>query len=217
MKQLTIALSLFAILSVSCSTQSSGSHYEIPVAPEITFEDDDLHYGYDEQDCSVPYTLRNASDQTFFETSCSSDWIHGIVMEDSCLKFRIDDGFGYGTRVGNIEVIINDPKTGLRSERAKVRVEQDVAETAITTSSNRFSLRSVDYGGLEVEYSIQNPRKGAKLNIRTNKDWIQLSADSGKSLVFSVSANTTGASRSGDILMDYGVYCTTCITIDQDK
>ena len=144
------------------------------------------------------FNLTISNRQSDLAVSVQSDvsWITGVSESNGSVSYTIAENNSGSSRTGKITVTY----AGVSKEFV---VTQTYSATSIvfTPTSTSHDYTSGTYN---FKYTISNPREGQKAAVSTSDTWITGVTDSGGTVSYMVSTNTTGSSRSAKITVKYG-------------
>ena len=165
-------------------------------ATSIIFTPTSGSHDYTGGNHTFKYTISNPREGQKAEVLTSDSWITGVTDSNGTVSYIVAENNSGSSRTGKITVTY-----------AGVSKEFVVTQTYSATSID-FTPTSAshDYtsGTYNFKYTISNPRESQKAAVSASDSWITGVTDSGGTVSYKVSTNTTGSSRSGKITVKYG-------------
>lgn len=154
------------------------------------------------------YEIENPREGVELELTSEEKWISDLGADRRRISFTLSQNDDIKTRRGNIKLSYEGAES-VTVEIAQSGIDQSVIvvndpETVIYMGSS-----------VTVDYSIENPQEGVKLQATSKVSWITGVVVKDKSITFDVSKNTDKSVRSGKIELTYGNAEPTNVTVRQ--
>ena len=157
-------------------------------------------------DFSITYILENPSEEGRLEAIVSDDamaWINITDTEtEGHVAFEVSENTGMDSRDGEISIIYRWPggETDLN-----VNVMQSGKNPDPVLVPETESVDAPSSGGdYIIEYSIDNPVEGGRIEAKSGQDWISgITSDMEGQVRFTVLKNETDTSREGEVTVMY--------------
>ena len=165
-------------------------------ATSIAFTPTSASHDYTSGTYNFKYTISNPREGQKAAVSASDSWITGVTDSNGTVSYTVVENNSGSSRTGKITVTY----AGVSKEFV---VTQAYSATSIVFTPTSASH---DYtsGAYNFKYTITNPREGQKAAVSASDSWITGVTDSGGTVSYKLSTNTTGSSRSGKITVKYG-------------
>ena len=143
------------------------------------------------------YEIENPREGVELEVTSVEDWISDLSADEGEIAFGLSANTTITTRKGNIKLSYEG------AESVIVEIVQSGADQSVIIVKDP---EAVNYKGsnVTVDYSIENPQEGVKLQATSKVSWITGIVVKDKSITFNVSKNTDKKERSGEIELTYG-------------
>lgn len=154
------------------------------------------------------YEIENPREGVELELTSAEEWISDLGADRRRISFTLSQNGDIKTRIGNIKLSYE----GAESETVEI-AQSGIDQSVIIVNDPE----TVTYMGssVTVDYSIENPQEGVKLQATSKVSWITGVVVKDKSLTFNVSKNTDKSVRSGKIELTYGNAEPTNVTVRQ--
>lgn len=143
------------------------------------------------------YEIENPREGVELELTSEEKWISDLGADRRRISFTLSQNDDLKTRRGNIKLSYEG------AESVTVEIAQAGIDQSVIIVNDP---ETVTYMGssVTVDYSIENPQEGVKLQATSKVPWITGVVVKDKSLTFNVSKNTDKSERSGKIELTYG-------------
>lgn len=154
------------------------------------------------------YEIENPREGVELELTSEDKWISDLGADRRRISFTLSPNDDIKTRRGNIKLSYEG------AESVTVEIAQSGIDQSVIVVNDP---ETVTYMGssVTVDYSIENPQEGVKLQATSKVSWITGVVVKDKSLTFDVSKNTDKSVRSGKIELTYGNAEPTNVTVRQ--
>lgn len=154
------------------------------------------------------YEIENPREGVELELTSEETWISDLGADRRRISFTLSQNDDIKTRRGNIKLSYE----GAESETVEI-AQSGIDQSVIIVNDPE----TVTYMGssVTVDYSIENPQEGVKLQATSKVSWITGVVVKDKSLTFNVSKNKDKSERSGKIELTYGNAEPTNVTVRQ--
>lgn len=154
------------------------------------------------------YEIENPREGVELELTSAEKWISDLGADRRKISFTLSQNDDIKTRRGNIKLSYEG------AESVTVEIAQSGIDQSVIVVNDP---ETVTYMGssVTVDYSIENPQEGVKLQATSKVSWITEVVVKDKSLTFNVSKNTDKSVRSGKIELTYGNAEPTNVTVRQ--
>ena len=154
------------------------------------------------------YEIENPREGVELELTSEDKWISDLGADRRKISFTLSQNDDIKTRIGNIKLSYEG------AESVTVEIAQSGIDQSVIIVNDP---ETVTYMGssVTVDYSIENPQEGVKLQATSKVSWITGVVVKDKSLTFDVSKNTDKSVRSGKIELTYGNAEPTNVTVRQ--
>lgn len=154
------------------------------------------------------YEIENPREGVELELTSEEKWISDLGADRRRISFTLSQNDDIKTRRGNIKLSYEG------AESVTVEIAQSGIDQSVIVVNDP---ETVTYMGssVTVDYSIENPQEGVKLQATSKVSWITGVVVKDKSLTFDVSKNTDKSVRSGKIELTYGNAEPTNVTVRQ--
>lgn len=154
------------------------------------------------------YEIENPREGVELELTSEDKWISDLGADRRRISFTLSPNDDIKTRRGNIKLSYEG------AESVTVEIAQSGIDQSVIVVNDP---ETVTYMGssVTVDYSIENPQEGVKLQATSKVSWITGVVVKDKSLTFNVSKNTDKSERSGKIELTYGNAEPTNVTVRQ--
>lgn len=154
------------------------------------------------------YEIENPREGVELELTSEDKWISDLGADRRRISFTLSQNDDIKTRIGNIKLSYEG------AESVTVEIAQSGADQSVIIVNDP---ETVTYMGssVTVDYSIENPQEGVKLQATSKVSWITGVAVKDKSITFNVSKNPDKSVRSGKIELTYGNAEPTNVTVRQ--
>lgn len=154
------------------------------------------------------YEIENPREGVELELTSAEEWISDLGADRRRISFTLSQNDDIKTRIGNIKLSYEG------AESVTVEIAQSGIDQSVIIVNDP---ETVTYMGssVTVDYSIENPQEGVKLQATSKVSWITGVVVKDKSLTFNVSKNTDKSVRSGKIELTYGNAEPTNVTVRQ--
>lgn len=154
------------------------------------------------------YEIENPREGVELELTSEDKWISDLGADRRRISFTLSQNDDIKTRIGNIKLSYEG------AESVTVEIAQSGIDQSVIIVNDP---ETVTYMGssVTVDYSIENPQEGVKLQATSKVSWITGVVVKDKSLTFDVSKNTDKSVRSGKIELTYGNAEPTNVTVRQ--
>ena len=156
------------------------------------------------------YEIENPREGVELEVTSVEDWISDLSADEGEIAFGLSANTTITTRKGNIKLSYEG------AESVIVEIVQSGADQSVIIVKDP---EAVNYKGsnVTVDYSIENPQEGVKLQATSKVSWITGIVVKDKSITFNVSKNTDKKERSGEIELTYGNAEPTKVVVRQNE
>ena len=156
------------------------------------------------------YEIENPREGVELELTSEEKWISDLGADRRKISFTLSQNDDIKTRRGNIKLSYEG------AESVIVEVVQSGADQSVIIVKDP---EAVNYKGsnVTVDYSIENPQEGVKLQATSKVSWITGIVVKDKSITFNVSKNTDKKERSGEIELTYGNAEPTKVVVRQNE
>ena len=165
-------------------------------ATSIVFTPTSGSHDYTSGAYNFKYSISNPREGQEASVSTSDTWITGVTDSNETVSYIVAENNSGSSRTGKITLTY-----GGISKEFVVTQTYSATSIAFTPTSGSHDYTS---GAYNFKYSISNPREGQEATVSTSDTWITGVTDSGGTVSYMVSTNTTGSSRSGKIIVKYG-------------
>ena len=143
------------------------------------------------------YEIENPREGVELELTSAEKWISDLGADRRKISFTLSQNDDIKTRRGNIKLSYEG------AESVTVEIAQAGIDQSVIIVNDP---ETVTYMGssVTVDYSIENPQEGVKLQATSKVSWITGVVVKDKSITFDVSKNTDKSVRSGKIELTYG-------------
>ena len=143
------------------------------------------------------YEIENPREGVELELTSEEKWISDLGADRRKISFTLSPNDDIKTRRGNIKLSYEG------AESVTVEIAQSGIDQSVIIVNDP---ETVTYMGssVTVDYSIENPQEGVKLQATSKISWITGIVVKDKSITFNVSKNTDKKERSGEIELTYG-------------
>ena len=154
------------------------------------------------------YEIENPREGVELELTSEEKWISDLGADRRKISFTLSQNDDLKTRRGNIKLSYEG------AESVTVEIAQSGIDQSVIVVNDP---ETVTYMGssVTVDYSIENPQEGVKLQATSKASWITGVEVKDKSITFNVSKNTDKSERSGKIELTYGNAEPTNVTVRQ--
>ena len=154
------------------------------------------------------YEIENPREGVELELTSEDKWISDLGADRRKISFTLSQNDDIKTRRGNIKLSYEG------AESVTVEIAQSGIDQSVIIVNDP---ETVTYMGssVTVDYSIENPQEGVKLQATSKVSWITGVVVKDKSITFNVSKNTDKSVRSGKIELTYGNAEPTNVTVRQ--
>ena len=154
------------------------------------------------------YEIENPREGVELELTSEEKWISDLGADRRKISFTLSQNDDIKTRRGNIKLSYEG------AESVTVEIAQSGIDQSVIIVNDP---ETVTYMGssVTVDYSIENPQEGVKLQATSKVSWITGVVVKDKSITFDVSKNTDKSVRSGKIELTYGNAEPTNVTVRQ--
>ena len=154
------------------------------------------------------YEIENPREGVELELTSEEKWISDLGADRRKISFTLSQNDDIKTRIGNIKLSYEG------AESVTVEIAQSGIDQSVIVVNDP---ETVTYMGssVTVDYSIENPQEGVKLQATSKVSWITGVAVKDKSITFNVSKNKDKSERSGKIELTYGNAEPTNVTVRQ--
>ena len=154
------------------------------------------------------YEIENPREGVELELTSEEKWISDLGADRRKISFTLSQNDDIKTRRGNIKLSYEG------AESVTVEIAQSGIDQSVIIVNDP---ETVTYMGssVTVDYSIENPQEGVKLQATSKVSWITGVVVKDKSITFDVSKNTDKSERSGKIELTYGNAEPTNVTVRQ--
>ena len=154
------------------------------------------------------YEIENPREGVELELTSEETWISDLGADRRKISFTLSQNDDIKTRRGNIKLSYE----GAESETVEI-AQSGIDQSVIIVNDPE----TVTYMGssVTVDYSIENPQEGVKLQATSKVPWITGVVVKDKSITFNVSKNPDKSVRSGKIELTYGNAEPTNVTVRQ--
>ena len=162
----------------------------------------------------INYSVENAVEGTEVEATCEADWVTDLTVAET-ITFTVVANEAEEAREATITVAYGElSKSVTVKQAAKEQGEQPKPNTPVFEAVNAVVEYDWNTTMGEVEYKLENPIEGVKVEAKSNVMWIsQLQAKDGK-IIFALAENS-GDAREGKITAEYGMLPTIEFTVKQ--
>lgn len=162
----------------------------------------------------INYSVENAVEGTEVEATCEADWVTDLTVAET-ITFTVAANEAEEAREATITVAYGElSKSVTVKQAAKEQGEQPKPNTPVFEAVNAVVEYDWNTTMGEVEYKLENPIEGVKVEAKSNVMWIsQLQAKDGK-IIFALAENS-GDAREGKITAEYGMLPTIEFTVKQ--
>ena len=153
-------------------------------------------------------THENPREGVELELTSEEKWISDLGADRRKISFTLSPNDDIKTRRGNIKLSYEG------AESVTVEIAQSGIDQSVIVVNDP---ETVTYMGssVTVDYSIENPQEGVKLQATSKVSWITGVVVKDKSITFDVSKNSDKSERSGKIELTYGNAEPTNVTVRQ--
>ena len=143
------------------------------------------------------YEIENPREGVELELTSEEEWISDLGADRRKISFTLSQNNDIKTRIGNIKLSYEG------AESVTVEIAQSGIDQSVIIVNDP---ETVTYMGssVTVDYSIENPQEGVKLQATSKVSWITGVVVKDKSITFNVSKNKDKSVRSGKIELTYG-------------
>lgn len=143
------------------------------------------------------YEIENPREGVELELTSEETWISDLGADRRKISFTLSQNGDIKTRRGNIKLSYEG------AESVTVEIAQSGIDQSVIIVNDP---ETVTYMGssVTVDYSIENPQEGVKLQATSKVSWITGVVVKDKSITFDVSKNPDKSVRSGKIELTYG-------------
>ena len=154
------------------------------------------------------YEIENPREGVELELTSEEKWISDLGADRRKISFTLSQNDDIKTRRGNIKLSYEG------AESVTVEIAQSGIDQSVIIVNDP---ETVTYMGssVTVDYSIENPQEGVKLQATSKVSWITGVVVKDKSLTFNISKNPDKSVRSGKIELTYGNAEPTNVTVRQ--
>ena len=154
------------------------------------------------------YEIENPREGVELELTSEEKWISDLGADRRRISFTLSQNDDLKTRRGNIKLSYEG------AESVTVEIAQSGIDQSVIVVNDP---ETVTYMGssVTVDYSIENPQEGVKLQATSKASWITGVEVKDKSITFNVSKNKDKSERSGKIELTYGNAEPTNVTVRQ--
>ena len=154
------------------------------------------------------YEIENPREGVELELTSEDKWISDLGADRRRISFTLSQNDDLKTRRGNIKLSYEG------AESVTVEIAQSGIDQSVIVVNDP---ETVTYMGssVTVDYSIENPQEGVKLQATSKASWITGVEVKDKSITFNVSKNKDKSERSGKIELTYGNAEPTNVTVRQ--
>ena len=154
------------------------------------------------------YEIENPREGVELELTSEDKWISDLGADRRRISFTLSQNDDLKTRRGNIKLSYEG------AESVTVEIAQSGIDQSVIVVNDP---ETVTYMGssVTVDYSIENPQEGVKLQATSKVPWITGVEVKDKSITFNVSKNKDKSERSGKIELTYGNAEPTNVTVRQ--
>lgn len=154
------------------------------------------------------YEIENPREGVELELTSEDKWISDLGADRRKISFTLSQNDDLKTRRGNIKLSYEG------AESVTVEIAQSGIDQSVIVVKDP---ETVTYMGssVTVDYSIENPQEGVKLQATSKASWITGVEVKDKSITFNVSKNKDKSVRSGKIELTYGNAEPTNVTVRQ--
>lgn len=154
------------------------------------------------------YEIENPCEGVELELTSEEEWISDLGADRRRISFTLSQNDDIKTRRGNIKLSYEG------AESVTVEIAQSGIDQSVIIVNDP---ETVTYMGssVTVDYSIENPQEGVKLQATSKVPWITGVVVKDKSITFDVSKNPDKSVRSGKIELTYGNAEPTNVTVRQ--
>ena len=154
------------------------------------------------------YEIENPREGVELELTSEEKWISDLGADRRRISFTLSPNDDIKTRRGNIKLSYEG------AESVTVEIAQSGIDQSVIVVNDP---ETVTYMGssVTVDYSIENPQEGVKLQATSKVSWITGVVVKDKSITFNVSKNKDKSERSGKIELTYGNAEPTNVTVRQ--
>lgn len=154
------------------------------------------------------YEIENPREGVELELTSEEKWISDLGADRRKISFTLSQNDDIKTRRGNIKLSYEG------AESVTVGIAQSGIDQSVIIVNDP---ETVTYMGssVTVDYSIENPQEGVKLQATSKVSWITGVVVKDKSITFNVSKNPDKSVRSGKIELTYGNAEPTNVTVRQ--
>ena len=196
MKKLLLYFTILtgAICALSgCKKEEKTSEQQPPV---ITVREPRV-YPSEAATHTLYYEIENPREGVELELTSEEKWISDLGADRRKISFTLSQNDDIKTRRGNIKLSYEG------AESVTVEIAQSGIDQSVIIVNDP---ETVTYMGssVTVDYSIENPQEGVKLQATSKVSWITGIVVKDKSITFNVSKNTDKKERSGEIELTYG-------------
>lgn len=165
----------------------------------LTFIDTDINLDYNDCHITLGYEIINPVENLAPTATSAKEWIKNIVIDGDNIYFETTVNNGTQSRKGSIEVIYDDKSYTLNvTQRSKPKEP----EPYLTLSSSEININAQG-GHAKVNYTITNPKKGARATAEADEKWITNIVADNKCISFDVAANSLTSERSTYVYIVY--------------
>ena len=168
-------------------------------APKIVLTNGGHSFNYSESTHSFTYSIQNPRESLKSEVTCTESWISSLKDNNGTVSFNVLENNSGSTRSGEICI-----RYGSAIEKYYVEQKYNAPLISLFADKNEFNYKAAQGS---IIYHIDNSRKGMKVNVSCNADWVTIldctgNEEEGK-INFSIKENNK-ASRSTQIVVSYG-------------
>lgn len=142
------------------------------------------------------YTVKNPREGLSVTASSSVSWITGVSVSNGKVTYTVAVNNSGASRTGYVNL-------NYGSATAQYKVTQSYSAPSLSLSKTSTSATYTG-GSFNFTYTISNPRTEYKVALSCDQTWITSLKDTNGTVSFSVSQNSTGASRTATITLTYG-------------
>ncbi|MBQ2784530.1 MAG: BACON domain-containing protein [Alistipes sp.] len=211
MKKLFYLLLALPLAFVACEEPEQGTDKPVEKTPVLNVTETTLDFKAEGGAGVINYTVENAVEGTEVEATCGAAWVADLtVAETITFNVAANDGEARETTItvayGELSKSVT-VKQAAKGEEPKPNTPVFEAVTATVEYEWNTAMG-------EVEYKLENPIEGVKVNAKSDVMWIsQLQAKDGK-IIFALAENK-GEAREGKITAEYGMLPAIEFTVKQ--
>lgn len=142
------------------------------------------------------YTIKNPREGMSVTASSLENWITGVTVAEGKVTYTVAVNNSGASRTGYVNL-----KYGTAT--AKYKVTQSYSAPSLSLSKTSTSATFAG-GSFSFTYTISNPRTEYKVALSCDQTWVTSLKDSNGTVSFSISQNSTGASRTAVVTLTYG-------------